>query len=117
MKSGKRLVLEAVLVPLIILVAFWGLFYFYPCVPSQKMNITISGLITAVVFFFIALGMALFMLKKRLEKEHNSRFRFRDLPGIIDKTGLKIIQDSARDIVFVILMWGSLKYRHRGYGL
>ena len=72
------------------------------------MNITISGLIMVVVSFFIALVMALFMLKKRLEKEHNSRFRFRDLPGIIDKTDLRIIQDSARDIVYVILMWGSL---------
>ena len=92
MKPGRKLLLEAVLVPLIIVVAFWGLFYFYPRVPSQKMNVTISGLITAVVFFFIALGMALFMLKKRLEKEHNSRFRFRDLPGVIDKTDLRLFR-------------------------
>ncbi len=58
MKPGRKLVLEAVPVPLMIVVAFWGLFYFRPRVPSQKMNITISGLITAVVSFFIALVMA-----------------------------------------------------------
>ncbi|WP_010479409.1 hypothetical protein [Thermococcus zilligii] len=108
MKPGRKLVLEAVLVPLMIVMAFWGLYYFHPRVPSQKMNITISGLMTAVVSFFIALVVAIFMLKRRLEKEHNSRFPFRDLPHVIDKTDLEIIQDSARDIVFVILMWGSL---------
>ncbi|ASJ01617.1 hypothetical protein A3K92_09040 [Thermococcus gorgonarius] len=29
MKPGRKLVLEAVLVPLIIVIAFWGLFYFF----------------------------------------------------------------------------------------
>ncbi|ASJ01616.1 hypothetical protein [Thermococcus gorgonarius] len=74
------------------------------------MNITISGLITAVISFFIALVMGLFIFKRRLEREHNSKFGFRELPNVIDKTDLKIIQDSARDIAFVILMWGSLSW-------
>ena len=108
MKPGRKLVLEAVLVPLMIVMAFWGLFYLRPRVPSQKMVITTSGLITATVSFFIALVIALFILKRRLEKEHNSKFGFRELPNVIDKTNLEIIQDSARDIAFVILMWGSL---------
>ncbi len=41
---------------------------------------------------------------------------FRDLSGVIDKTDLKIIQDSAGDIVFVILMWGSLSTAIVGIG-
>lgn len=108
MEPGRKTILKAVLVPLMIVMAFWGLFYFRPRVPSQKMTITISGLITAVVSFFIALVMALFILKRRLEKEHNSKFSFGELPNVIDKTDLRIIQDSARDVVFIILMWGSL---------
>ncbi|NJE30350.1 hypothetical protein E3E38_04700 [Thermococcus sp. 18S1] len=108
MKPGRKLVLEAVLVPLAIWVALWGLFYFRPRVPSQKMTITISGLIMAVVSFFIALAIALFILKRRLETEHNFKFGFRELPRVIDETDIGIIQDSAKDIAFVILMWGSL---------
>ncbi|CAD5243362.1 hypothetical protein [Thermococcus camini] len=94
MKPGRKLVLEAVLVPLIIVMAFWGLFYFRPRVPSQKMTITISGLITAVVSFFISLAIAVFVFKRRFEREHNSKFGFRELPDVIDKTDPRIIQDS-----------------------
>jgi len=36
MKPGRKLVLEAMLVPLMIGVAFWELFYFRPRVPSQN---------------------------------------------------------------------------------
>jgi uncharacterized BrkB/YihY/UPF0761 family membrane protein len=56
MKPGRKLMLEAILVPLVIWMALWGLFYFRPRVPSQKMTITISGLITAVVSFFILIA-------------------------------------------------------------
>ncbi|WP_297535382.1 hypothetical protein [Thermococcus sp.] len=108
MKPGRKLMLEAVLVPLMIWMALWGLFYFRPRVPSQKMTITISGLIAAVVSFFIALAIALFILKRRLEKERNSKFGFRELPRVIDETDIRVIRDLTNDVAFVILLWGLL---------
>ncbi|USS40243.1 hypothetical protein NF865_07895 [Thermococcus aggregans] len=108
MKPGRKLILEAVLIPLAILLAFWGLYYFRPPSPSKKMTIAFSGVITAGVSFFVALAVALFILKRRLEKEHNSKFGFGELLQIIDETDVRVIQDSAKDIVFIILMWGSL---------
>ncbi|AFL95015.1 hypothetical protein CL1_0810 [Thermococcus cleftensis] len=88
MKPGRKLMLEAILVPLVIWMALWGLFYFRPRVPSQKMTITLSGLITAVVSFFIALAIAFFIFKRRLERERNSKFGFRELLRVIDETDI-----------------------------
>ncbi|ACJ17371.1 Hypothetical protein TON_1880 [Thermococcus onnurineus NA1] len=106
MKPGRKLVLEAVLGPLVFWVIMWGLFYIHPTPDLRRENFNAPWLMTSVASFFVALTIALFMLKRRLEKEHNSKFGFRELPRVIDETDPEVIRDLTKDISFIILMWG-----------
>jgi len=107
MKSGKRLVMEAVTVPLVAWVVIWLFLYIHPTSSIQRENFNASWLITAVVSLFLALAFIVLMLKRRLRKAGHTDFKFNELPKILERTNPENIKDLTSGIFRDLLIWGA----------
>ncbi|WP_240910813.1 hypothetical protein [Thermococcus sp. MAR1] len=110
MKSGKRLVLEAVMAPLIIWVFMWAWFYISPPHDISRENFNTSWLVVTVVSFFMTLVIVVLFVGRLLRKA-GYRFEFRELPRVLDEADPKIIGDSTRDIFNIMALWGVFQHR------
>jgi len=107
MKSGKKLVIEAVTVPLVAWVMIWLFLYIHPTSSIQRENFNASWLITVVVSLFLALAFIVFMLKRRLRKTGHTDFTFKELPKVLERTNPENIKDLTSGIFRTILIWGA----------
>ena len=107
MKSGKRLVIEAVIVPLVAWVVIWMFLYIHPASSIRRENFNASWLITAVVSLFLALAFIVRVLKRRLRKAGCTDFKFKELPKVLERTDPENIKDLTSGIFRAILIWGA----------
>ncbi|NJE30348.1 hypothetical protein E3E38_04690 [Thermococcus sp. 18S1] len=107
MKSGKRLVIEAVTVPLVAWVVIWLFLYIHPTSSIRRGNFNASWLITAVVSLFLALAFIALILKRRLRKSGHTDFKFKELPKVLERTNPENIKDLTSGIFRALLIWGA----------
>ncbi|WP_232460842.1 hypothetical protein [Thermococcus gorgonarius] len=107
MKSGKRLVIEAVTVPLVAWVVIWMFLYVHPIPNIRRENFNASWLITAVVSLFLVLAFIGLVLKRRLRKAGFTDLKFKELPKVLEKVNPEIISDLMSGIFRAILIWGA----------
>jgi len=106
MNSGKRLLAETTLAPLIMWIGFWVLFYIRPPHDVQRDNFNISWLIVTVVSFFITLAIVALFVKRLLRKAGYPPFKLRELSRVLEEIDPKIIRDSQREIFNIVAFWG-----------
>ncbi|WP_048147278.1 hypothetical protein [Pyrococcus abyssi] len=107
MKSGKRLIIEAVMVPLIAWVVIWTFLYIHPISNIQRENFNVPWLITSIVSLFLVLAFIILVLKKRLRKTGYINLKFKELPKVLEQVNSEIINDLTSGIFRAILIWGA----------
>jgi hypothetical protein len=107
MKSARRLLIEAILVPLAMWVIIWSLGYIRPFGDVTRENFNASWLITTIVSFFIVLALVILFVKRLLRKTGYSQVGLGELPRVLEEVDPKIIGDSTRDIFTVVALWGA----------
>jgi hypothetical protein len=107
MNSTKKLLMEAILIPLIFWIIMWGLFYLHPSPDLPRENYNVSWLITAAISFFLTLTFVFWYVQRMLRKAGYPRVELRGLPGTLGEADPTIVNNSARDVFITVLLWGS----------
>ncbi|AMQ18555.1 hypothetical protein [Thermococcus peptonophilus] len=107
MNSTKKLLMEAILIPLIFWVVMWGLFYLHPSPDLPRENYNVSWLITAAISFFLTLAFVFWYVQRMLRKAGYPQVGFRGLPKVLREADPTIVNSSARDMFIIVLLWGS----------
>ncbi|WP_054840817.1 hypothetical protein [Thermococcus peptonophilus] len=108
MNSTKKLLMEAILIPLIFWVVMWGgLFYLHPSPDLPRENYNVSWLITAAISFFLTLAFVFWYVQRMLRKAGYPQVGFRGLPKVLREADPTIVNSSARDMFIIVLLWGG----------
>jgi hypothetical protein len=107
MKSGKRLVIEAVVVPLLSWVIIWMLLYIHPTSNIRRENFNVSWLIITAVSLFLVLAFIIFVIEKHLRKIGYTTLKFKELPKVLEKIDPDGIKDLVSGIFRTVLLWGA----------
>ncbi|WP_297480138.1 hypothetical protein [Thermococcus sp.] len=106
MKPGRKLVLEAILVPLMLWVFMWMLFYIHPPHDISREDFNASWLVVTIVSYFMVMIVVL-LLVRRLLRKAGYQFELRELFRVLDRADPKIIGDSIGDIFTIVILWGA----------
>jgi hypothetical protein len=107
MNSTKKLLMEAILIPLVYWVIMWSLFYVHPSPDLPRENYNVSWLITVAISFFLTLAFVFWYVQRMLRKAGHSQVGLRGLPGALGEADPTIVNNSVRDVFITVLLWGS----------